>query len=215
MTGGNSQHSEQLLGHGNRVISISGRVVVRECKHCGEHFRQPLSWVKRNNFCSSACGKAFVVARGESRKRGCLRCGELFVPRQGQIDRDQGRYCSVKCALPEFTHSSNTTETKMKARETWEENNRLGKHRYKCGSDSSSWKGRWKGKDGYWRVSVPLGQPVLEQRYVMEKHLGRKLTGDEVVHHINEDKGDNRIDNLQVMTRAEHLIHHLHGDSVA
>jgi hypothetical protein len=38
----------------------------------------------------------------------------------------------------------------------------------------------------------------------MEQHLGRRLAFNEVVHHINHDGWDNRIENLVVMTRAEH-----------
>ena len=38
----------------------------------------------------------------------------------------------------------------------------------------------------------------------MEKEIGRKLDFNEVVHHLNEDKLDNDIGNLRIMTRAEH-----------
>ena len=40
-------------------------------------------------------------------------------------------------------------------------------------------------------------------RYVMEQHLGRKLTKDEVVDHIDNCKSNDSLENLQVITRAE------------
>lgn len=52
------------------------------------------------------------------------------------------------------------------------------------------------------------GKKVYEHRVIMEEYLGRKLTKDEEVHHINGDKMDNRIDNLQLMTKEEHKKMH-------
>lgn len=54
------------------------------------------------------------------------------------------------------------------------------------------------------------GKQQLVSRVTMSRHLGRELGSDEIVHHINEDPFDNRVENLQLVTRAEHK--RLHGN---
>lgn len=50
----------------------------------------------------------------------------------------------------------------------------------------------------------------MNYREIMEKYLGRELGPLEVVHHINGDHKDNRIENLQLFNnQQEHsCIHH-------
>lgn len=67
------------------------------------------------------------------------------------------------------------------------------------------------GKNGYVQIIVslyPNHRRIYEHRYVMETYLGRPLKNDEAVHHINWVKTDNRLENLQLMSRKEHARMH-------
>jgi hypothetical protein len=58
---------------------------------------------------------------------------------------------------------------------------------------------------GYRKIYID-GEQVWEHRYLMEQYLGRKLKPfpEEVIHHINGDRLDNRIENLQVVSQSIH-----------
>ena len=47
---------------------------------------------------------------------------------------------------------------------------------------------------------------IYQHRYVMEQHLGRSLRPFEVVHHKNDKRDDNRIENLELFERQWHHL---------
>jgi hypothetical protein len=85
--------------------------------------------------------------------------------------------------------------------------------------------GKWAGgklltSHGYVALRVPVDHPhawgppglhdfryAYEHVLVMVAHLGRPLRDNELVHHKNEDKTDNRLDNLE-LTVSEHAREH-------
>ena len=67
-----------------------------------------------------------------------------------------------------------------------------------------AWNNKGKNCDGYIKVITIDGRRIRKHRYVMEQYLGRKLHESEIVHHRNEDRKDNRIENLEILSRAEH-----------
>lgn len=74
--------------------------------------------------------------------------------------------------------------------------------------------GRWVDSKGYVRV-LDKGNPmadaagyVAEHRLIMSREIGRPLTIDEHVHHVNGVGDDNRPSNLVLMTAGDHMAHH-------
>lgn len=84
------------------------------------------------------------------------------------------------------------------------------------GEKSKNWKGGRYETQGYVfiyspnhpRVKNQKRKYVFEHILVIEKKIGRFLKNNEVVHHINGIRNDNKINNLILFTRAQHMKFH-------
>lgn len=115
----------------------------------------------------------------------CEACGKPFRVYPSQIKRGEGRFCSRACSNPS---------------------------RGSPGERNGNWKGgRYRLGSGYIGINVGGGQYRLEHALVMEKHLGRMLRRGENVHHINGCRDDNRLENLELLSVADHARRHRPG----
>lgn len=72
----------------------------------------------------------------------------------------------------------------------------------------------WVDKRGYRWIRVTENgkrRAKREHRHVMEQSLGRALHPEELVHHINDNRSDNRIENLEILQWGEHTAYHHNG----
>jgi len=131
----------------------------------------------------------------------CKTCSKTFY----DCPSNKRKFCSIRCyrKFQKGKHNSVATEFKK------------GQN---IGSNHSMWKGGRYASKGYIFVYKPKHpfpskqHHILEHRFIMEKAMGRYLTRKEIVHHINEIKDDNRIENLMLLVnRVYHFWLHKKG----
>jgi intracellular sulfur oxidation DsrE/DsrF family protein len=69
-------------------------------------------------------------------------------------------------------------------------------------------------EDGYIRLYLADNTVVLAHRYIMAHVLNRELESGEEVHHKDKNRSNNSIDNLELLSSAEHKRLHTLGTGV-
>lgn len=93
----------------------------------------------------------------------------------------------------------------------------VGKHgNHAKGSNHYRWNsGQILSQEGYPKIKIGITHPLADPNGYAYEHIlvwisaGNSLEKGEILHHINGDRLDNRLQNLEKMTRAQHnVVHH-------
>lgn len=212
------------------------------CALCSRPFQAHPGRIERGTakYCSCACnGRANGIKRHEAALANsilvsftCPVCSRIFERRPDHVKQTKGApTCSPACKKantkrrdpayaelhPEQWQCMHCGTTfKVKDYKTHKYCSRACQGLALSGAQHPMWRGgRTMDKQGYVVVWNGSEGRIHEHRLIMEQALGRLLTRHEHVHHRNENKSDNRLENLEVLTDAEHASHHwaerLHG----
>lgn len=121
-------------------------------------------------------------------KFNCIVCGKEVL----DYPSNRSKFCSKECSHNSRKGKGNSMYGKKhskKTKENWSKKRRMFKIK----------------SNGYILNYMPKHPfcdstgHVKEHRLVIEKYLGRYLTSKEVVHHVNSNRWDNRIENLMLL----------------
>jgi hypothetical protein len=193
------QHRERSLAGKPSPGAIGGQKrrngTMIPCAVCGtEVYRRPNQLAATTaNYCSPEC--RIEATRKERVIKPCAHCGKEMRLKPSVASRGK-QYCSRACQSYGTTTAWTFLERTHNGR--FVKKDRLGyvwvweperiRHRKQAGVLKKRSYECW----------------YQEHRLVMEIALGRELTRDEHVHHVNGQKDDNRLENLQVMAWGEH-----------
>ena len=159
-----------------------------ECSQCGAGFKRWKSQRRGGNaFCCYECKAKHQKGKHiGGNTEVCVICEKEFFVRLSAVSKGR-KCCSWGCM-------------------------RLFKKTL-TGEKSARWgTGVYKHSKGYLEQPITAkkgrAKRMLQHRRVVEEFEGRKLTENEVVHHVDGDKTNNGIENLEVMTRSDHARLH-------
>lgn len=135
----------------------------------------------------------------------CDNCEKDFSRAVSNVGSSKHQFCNRGCSDKYKVGRTSSKATRKKMSDA------------KKGKKPGNWKGGWRITNKGYKVVLKPRHPnanghgyVAEHRLAMEKHLDRYLEPEEVVHHINEIRADNRIENLMLFeSPGQHAKHHI------
>lgn len=178
--------------HGREAAQVQSTEFA--CKTCGNSFSLKPSIVRAYEkkfgklplYCSRQCAYTGRKADNEATQQfACEQCGKTVARKRysatGRVKYyTQQRFCGYECKV---------------AWQIAEAGRKFARGDY----------GRHIKRNGYVWITVPSAitgkkHEMLEHRYVMQGHLGRKLYPEETVHHIDGNRQHNAIENLELFS---------------
>ena len=184
-------------------------MIEHTCENCGKKFMAYAS--NHRKYCSKECAANKNWQSREKAKKTkilCWYCGKEFELNscETRVKENKVHYCSAECRnngqrkgkeinCKYCGNKFYTTRNDFCSKECW--------LKYK----KEHYEHKLYKENGYicrYVKDYNKKGNVKEHRYIMEQLLERKLKPNEIVHHIDGNKENNDINNLQVMTRGEH-----------
>jgi len=133
----------------------------------------------------------------------CTNCNKEY---ERKTKPKEQNFCSVSCQN-KWQYENGVRDAQKiteKAHQTLRDKGHYKRdNTYLQGENNPAWKGgRNITQKGYVRIRK-FGGYVLEHRYVWEQANGEIPPGYQI-HHINHNKQDNRLENLQLLSNSEH-----------
>lgn len=206
-------------------------MVTLVCKQCGTGVEMLPYQARTRKFCSQTCANQHRAGKLKIPQVGltCQQCGNPYMVSRAWVRNGRRKFCSRQCGNIHKRSLRAERSARYGVEHSIESKARIAatikaRGQRRAGESSPRWKGGRYLSGGYWKVitaelsgeqrallapMIPKSGYMMEHRLVVALSLGRPLSAGEVVHHLNGDKLDNRVENLQLVTLPAHSrLHH-------